>query len=100
MLSLQLSSSITKHSAVHTPDSGPQSENCMTTTSHDTSVATVLQSGSHSIQQPRIAGYHAHVYFNAQSLPQARALCEAAAQHFPLKMGRIHEKPVGPHPDW
>ncbi|MDP2262798.1 MAG: DOPA 4,5-dioxygenase family protein [Hydrogenophaga sp.] len=47
-----------------------------------------------------IHGYHAHVYFDASTLAQARALCEAAAARFPLKMGRVHEKPVGPHPDW
>ena len=50
--------------------------------------------------QPTIHGYHAHVYFDAATLPQARALCEAAAARFPLKMGRVHERPVGPHPDW
>ena len=33
---------------------------------------------------PRIKGYHAHVYYDAATLPQARALCEAAAQRFPL----------------
>lgn len=49
---------------------------------------------------PTIHGYHAHVYFDAASLEQARTLCEAAATAFPLKMGRVHEKPVGPHPDW
>jgi DOPA 4,5-dioxygenase len=49
---------------------------------------------------PVIHGYHAHVYFNADTLPQARALCEAAAARFPLKLGRMHEKQVGPHPDW
>ncbi|HEX5738981.1 MAG TPA: DOPA 4,5-dioxygenase family protein [Hydrogenophaga sp.] len=47
-----------------------------------------------------IIGYHAHVYFNANTLTQARALCETAASLFPLKMGRVHEMPVGPHPDW
>lgn len=26
--------------------------------------------------------------------------CEEAARRFPLKMGRVHERPVGPHPDW
>ena len=31
---------------------------------------------------------------------QARALCEQAAQTFKLRMGRVHERPVGPHPDW
>jgi DOPA 4,5-dioxygenase len=49
---------------------------------------------------PRIMGYHAHVYFDATTLPQARALCEQAASLFKLKMGRVHERPVGPHPDW
>jgi aromatic ring-cleaving dioxygenase len=47
-----------------------------------------------------IHGFHAHVYFDASTLEQARALCQAAAQRFPLEMGRVHEKPVGPHPDW
>ena len=49
---------------------------------------------------PAIVGWHAHVYFDAGTLAQARALCEAAAGRFPLKMGRVHDKPVGPHPDW
>lgn len=57
----------------------------MTTTPHDSSA---------------IRRYHAHVYFNASSLSQARELCEAAAQRFDLAMGHVHEKPVGPHPDW
>ncbi|MFF7707240.1 DOPA 4,5-dioxygenase family protein [Pseudomonas sp. NPDC007930] len=47
-----------------------------------------------------VQGYHAHIYFDATTLPQARALCEDAARRFPLQMGRVHEKPVGPHPDW
>ena len=47
-----------------------------------------------------VSGYHAHVYFNAQTLDQARALCEEAARRFPLTMGRVHQRPVGPHPDW
>lgn len=50
--------------------------------------------------EARISGYHAHVYFDADTVPQARALCEEAARRFPLEMGRVHERPVGPHPDW
>lgn len=50
--------------------------------------------------ETRIAGFHAHVYFDANTLAQASALCEEAARRFSLKMGRIHQKPVGPHPDW
>ncbi|CAI3790848.1 hypothetical protein DBADOPDK_00072 [Pseudomonas sp. MM223] len=48
----------------------------------------------------RIKGYHAHVYYDAASMEQARELCEEAARLFPVTMGRMHQKPVGPHPDW
>lgn len=47
-----------------------------------------------------IQNFHAHVYYDATTLEQARALCEEAARRFPLQMGRMHQKPVGPHPDW
>ena len=47
-----------------------------------------------------INNWHAHVYFDAQTVAQARALCEEAQQRFDVKMGRVHEKPVGPHPCW
>ena len=49
---------------------------------------------------PEIHGFHAHVYFDAESIDQARALCEAARDQFDIPMGRMHERPVGPHPDW
>ena len=45
-----------------------------------------------------ITGYHAHVYFDAPTREQARRLCEAAGQMFPLTVGRMHDNPVGPHP--
>jgi aromatic ring-cleaving dioxygenase len=44
--------------------------------------------------------YHAHVYFGPQTVAQARALCEEAARLFKVAMGRVHERPVGPHPQW
>ena len=47
-----------------------------------------------------ITGYHAHLYYDATTLPQARAICEEAARVLPVQMGRLHERPVGPHPDW
>ncbi|MBL1241083.1 MAG: DOPA 4,5-dioxygenase family protein [OCS116 cluster bacterium] len=47
-----------------------------------------------------IRGYHAHVYFDADSVEQARALCLCAAEKFDVVMGRVHEKNVGPHPRW
>lgn len=48
----------------------------------------------------RIKGYHAHVYYDASTLEQARELCEEATKLFGVSMGRLHQKPVGPHPDW
>ncbi|VAW85828.1 DOPA 4,5-dioxygenase [hydrothermal vent metagenome] len=47
-----------------------------------------------------ISGYHAHVYFSAETLEQAQALCESATALFDVEMGRMHQKPVGPHPCW
>ena len=44
--------------------------------------------------------FHAHVYYDAGTIEQARRLCENCRDRFGVKMGRVHEKPVGPHPDW
>lgn len=44
--------------------------------------------------------YHAHVYFDARTVEQARALCQQAADQFGVVMGRVHQKLVGPHPHW
>ena len=49
---------------------------------------------------PEISGFHAHVYFDEATLDQATELCKAAEERFSLVMGRIHQKPVGPHPMW
>jgi aromatic ring-cleaving dioxygenase len=43
---------------------------------------------------------HAHVYFDAATIEQARSLCMACRDRFGVTMGRVHERPVGPHPDW
>ena len=47
-----------------------------------------------------INGYHAHVYFNTETLEFAKALCEETGKLFSVTVGRIHQKPVGPHPSW
>jgi aromatic ring-cleaving dioxygenase len=44
--------------------------------------------------------YHAHVYFDAGTVDQARALVEEAGRRFKVAVGRVHEKNVGPHPRW
>lgn len=57
---------------------------------------------SEAIARPRNlhARYHAHVYFDAATVARARALCEAAGERFGVRVGRVHEKRVGPHPCW
>ena len=50
--------------------------------------------------QDPIESFHAHVYFDASTVDQARQLCESAQSKFHLTMGRMHERPVGPHPCW
>jgi DOPA 4,5-dioxygenase len=50
-----------------------------------------------------ITGYHAHVYYDAESKPTAaevRAGVEARFDMRPgeIRMGRWHDNPIGPHP--
>ncbi len=49
---------------------------------------------------PEIVGYHAHVYYDSDTQDTARQVCEEAARLFPVEMGRMHTRPVGPHPRW
>jgi DOPA 4,5-dioxygenase len=50
----------------------------------------------------RIESWHAHVYFDAETRDAARAFREVIVEHFDgrVEMGRFHERPVGPHPQW
>jgi aromatic ring-cleaving dioxygenase len=41
--------------------------------------------------------FHAHIYFDPETLPQAVALREEIGRRFGLRLGRVHEKNVGPH---
>jgi aromatic ring-cleaving dioxygenase len=54
----------------------------------------IIEKGRMSI----ITSYHVHVYFDASSRQSARQLSEEASQTFGLSVGRLHDKPVGPHP--
>lgn len=45
-----------------------------------------------------ITGYHAHVYFDAGTREQADKLCREAGERFAIRVGRMHDRPVGPHP--
>ncbi len=49
---------------------------------------------------PKISEYHAHVYFDGETVNQATALCEQTCQRFSIPMGRVHCRPVGPHSAW
>ena len=44
--------------------------------------------------------YHAHVYFDNHSLEFAKTLSNQAGKMFGLEIGRVHQKPIGPHPMW
>lgn len=44
--------------------------------------------------------YHAHVYFDEGSKLIAKKLCDDSGELFGLKVGRFHEKLVGPHTCW
>ena len=48
----------------------------------------------------RITGYHAHVYYDADSKEQAATVRAALAESFDVQLGRWHDRPIGPHPRW
>lgn len=50
----------------------------------------------------RIESWHAHVYFDAATRDAAWAFRDvlAAALGDRIAIGRFHERPVGPHPQW
>ena len=44
--------------------------------------------------------YHAHVYYDEESLKFAARLCKQAGELFGVEVGRVHQALVGPHPQW
>src|SRR5579875_1623477 len=45
-----------------------------------------------------ITGYHAHIYYDAQSRDAAAKLRQAIGEQFEGVVGRWHDESVGPHP--
>ncbi len=46
----------------------------------------------------KIVGFHAHIYFNPGSRDVAARLREGLGTRFDVRLGRWHDKPIGPHP--
>lgn len=44
-----------------------------------------------------IRGFHAHVYFDAETRTTAVQLRDSIAQRFGVSVGALHDRPVGPH---
>ena len=49
------------------------------------------------IDLARITDYHIHVYYDPESRDRAARLREWVEERFPVRMGRWHDVPVGPH---
>ncbi len=49
------------------------------------------------VDPTRIADYHMHVYYDTASRDRAALLREWVEERFPVRMGRWHDEPVGPH---
>ena len=45
-----------------------------------------------------ITGYHAHIYYDADSRDAARSVRLGIEARFDCVLGRWHDRPVGPHP--
>ena len=48
----------------------------------------------------KISEYHAHLYYKLENLEEAKKLSQTIGEKFNLAIGKVHEKPVGPHKSW
>src|SRR5690242_17912041 len=51
-----------------------------------------------AMTERQIEGYHAHVYYDAETRPLAERLRHQIGERFAVRLGRWHDAPVGPHP--
>ncbi len=47
---------------------------------------------------PQIQGFHAHIYYQPESRDTAAQIREALDSRFEVRLGRWHDRPIGPHP--
>ncbi len=45
-----------------------------------------------------ITGYHAHIYYDPTTRDVAARVREGLGARFEVRLGRWHDKPIGPHP--
>lgn len=57
-----------------------------------------MSEGHRVLDAARIEGYHAHIYYAPETRDRAARLRAAIERSFPTRLGRWHDKPVGPHP--
>ena len=49
----------------------------------------------------KIKAFHAHLYYSDEAgMEMAKHVAEQASELFDIRVGRFHQKPVGPHPLW
>jgi aromatic ring-cleaving dioxygenase len=46
----------------------------------------------------RVAGYHAHIYYDPATRAAAERIREGIGARFEARLGNWHDEPVGPHP--
>src|SRR5438034_7455509 len=51
-----------------------------------------------SAGSPSVNGYHAHVYYNAETRPRAERLRETIAATLGVEVRELSDEPRGPHP--
>ena len=48
----------------------------------------------------RLEKFHAHIYYEKETFGNAQKLVKKAYNQDGVVVGRMHEKPIGPHPKW